>query len=201
MIKTIRSLLRVPQVYQLFWNVIGGPRRSRILVEEYIRPRKGDRLLEIGCGPGTIVPYLPESEYVGFDASAEYVEKARKKFPHAKFMCERVSQYTLSQPTYFDIVLALAIVHHLDDPEALRLFQIAREALKPGGKLVTLDGVWTHDQSIAAHYLLARDRGRFVRSEEGYVQIASRVFPNVKPSIRHDLLRIPYSHIILECLR
>ncbi len=116
-------------------------------------------------------------------------------------MCERVSQYTLSQPSYFDIVLALAIVHHLDDPEALRLFQIAREALKPGGKLVTLDGVWTNDQSIAAHYLLARDRGQFVRSEEGYVQIASRVFSNVKPSIRHDLLPIPYSHIILECLR
>ena len=95
MIKTIRSLLRVPQVYQLFWNVIGGPRRSRILVEEYMRPRKGDRILEIGCGPGTIVPYLPESEYVGFDASAEYVEQARKKFPQAKFMCERVSQYSL----------------------------------------------------------------------------------------------------------
>ena len=194
-------MLRVPQVYQLFWNVIGGPRRSRILVEEYIRPRKGDRILEIGCGPGTIVPYLPQSEYVGFDASAEYVEQARKKFPQAKFMCERVSQYSLSQTSYFDVVLALAIVHHLDDPEALQLFQIAREALKPGGKLVTLDGVWTNDQSIAAHYLLARDRGRFVRSEEGYVQIASRVFPNVKPSIRHDLLRIPYSHIILECLR
>ena len=201
MIKTIRSVLRVPEVYQLFWNVIGGPRRSRILVEEYIRPRKGDRILEIGCGPGTIVPYLAESEYVGFDASTEYVEQARKKFPHAKFMCARVSQYTLSQPSYFDIVLALAIVHHLDDPEALRLFQIAHEALKPGGKLVTLDGVWTNGQSIAAHYLLARDRGQFVRSEEGYVQIASRVFSNVKPSIRHDLLRIPYSHIILECLR
>jgi len=201
MIKTIRSVLRVPQVYQLFWNVIGGPRRSRILVEEYIRPQKGDRILEMGCGPGTIVPYLAESEYVGFDASTEYVEQARKKFPHAKFMCERVSQYTLSQPSYFDIVLALAIVHHLDDLEALRLFQIAHEALKPGGKLVTLDGVWTNDQSTAAHYLLACDRGRFVRSEEGYVQIASRVFSNVKPSIRHDLLRIPYSHIILECLR
>src|SRR5438128_2947659 len=201
MIKTIRSVLRVPQVYQFFWNVIGGPRRSRILVEEYIRPRKGDRILEIGCGPGTIVPYLAELEYVGFDASAEYVEQARKKFPQAKFMCERVSQYSLSQTSYFDVVLALAVVHHLDDPEALRLFQIAREALKPGGKLVTLDGVWTNDQSIAAHYLLARDRGQFVRSEEGYVQIASRVFSNVKPSIRHDLLRIPYSHIILECLR
>ena len=201
MIRTIRSVLAWPQAYQLFWNVIGGPARSRTLVAEYIRPREGDRILEIGCGPGTIVPYLPRCEYVGFDASAEYIEQARRRFPQSRFVCERVSQYTLPERSYFDLVLALGIVHHLDDPEALQLFQIAHDALKPGGKLVTLDGVWTNRQSSAARALLARDRGEFVRSEEAYVQIASKVFDNVKASIRHDLLRIPYTHIILECIR
>jgi len=95
MIRTIRSLLAFPQAYQLFWTVIGGPQRSKILVDEYIRPKAGDRILEIGCGPGTIVPYLPHCEYVGFDMSAEYVAKAQKKFPNARFVCERVSEYTL----------------------------------------------------------------------------------------------------------
>ncbi|HKD03855.1 MAG TPA: class I SAM-dependent methyltransferase [Terriglobales bacterium] len=201
MIRTIRSVLAVPQAYQVFWNVIGAPARSRTLVSEYIRPRATDRILEIGCGPGTIVPYLPACEYVGFDASAEYIEQARRRFPQAQFVCERVSEYTLPQRAYFDRVLALGIVHHLDDAEALQLFQIAEQALKPGGKLVTLDGVWTGRQSAAARALLARDRGEFVRSEEGYVRLASRVFDNVKASIRHDLLRIPYTHIILECIR
>jgi SAM-dependent methyltransferase len=201
MIRTIRSVLAVPQAYQLFWNVIGGPARSRILVTDYIRPKAGDRILEIGCGPGTIVPYLPAAEYVGFDASSEYVELARRRFPQARFVCERVSEFTLTERSYFDIVLALGIVHHLDDPEARQLFQIAHDALKPGGKLVTLDGVWTNDQSAAARALLARDRGEFVRSEEAYVKLASHAFDNVKASIRHDLLRIPYTHIILECIR
>jgi SAM-dependent methyltransferase len=199
MIETIRSVLALPQAYQLFFNVIGAPERSRILVRDYIRPRPGDRILEIGCGPGTIVPYLPETEYVGFDLSEEYIEQARKKYPRAQFVCERVSQYTLPQRQYFDIVLALGIVHHLDDSEALQLFAIAHEALKPGGKLVTLDGVWTDDQSRSARYLLARDRGQFVRSQEQYIKLASKVFSRVTPSIRHDLLRIPYTHLIMEC--
>lgn len=201
MIRTIRSVLALPQAYQLFWTVIGGPHRSKILVDHYIRPRPGDRILEIGCGPGTIVPYLPESEYVGFDMSPEYVAQAQKKFPQARFVCERVSEYTLRERSYFDIVLALGIVHHLDDAEARRLFQIAHDALKPGGKLVTLDGVWSNGQSSGARALLARDRGEHIRDEEGYVRIASKVFDNIKVSIRHDLLRIPYTHIIMECVR
>jgi len=201
MIETIRPLLAVPQAYQFFWNVIGGPGRSKILVQEYIRPRTGDRILEIGCGPGTIVPFLPDSEYVGFDASAEYVAKARRRFPQAKFSCQRVSQYTPPQSGYFDIVLALGILHHLDDAEASHLFQIAHHALHSGGKLVTLDGVWKKGQSVVSRYLLARDRGRFIRKEEQYAELALQVFGDVKPSIRHDLLRIPYTHIILECVR
>ena len=205
MIRRIRTVLARPWAYQLFFNVIGAPERSRILVRDYIRPRPGNRILEIGCGPGTIVPFLPESEYVGFDLSEEYVEQARKKFrmayPRVQFFCERVSEYTLPQRNYFDVVLALGILHHLDDPEALRLFQIAHDALKPGGKLVTLDGVWTNDQSGAARYLLAQDRGQFVRTTEQYVRLAGEVFAVVVPSIRHDLLRIPYTHLILECER
>lgn len=209
MIRRIRSILARPWAYQLFFNVIGAPQRSRILVRDYIRPRPGDRILEIGCGPGTIVPFLPESEYLGFDVSEEYIAQARKKFssdssprknhPSAKFICERVSQYTLPQREYFDIVLALGIVHHLDDSEALQLFRTAHDALKPGGKLVTLDGVWTGDQSRWARYLLARDRGQFVRTKEEYVRLASQDFLEVTTDIRHDLLRIPYTQLILVC--
>src|SRR5689334_6588863 len=117
MIETIRSVLALPQAYQFFFTIIGAPERSRILVRDYIRPKQGDRILEIGCGPGTIIPYLPKTDYVGFDVSEEYIERARKKFPSAKFVCERVSEYTLPERQYFDIVLALGIVHHLEDSE------------------------------------------------------------------------------------
>jgi len=201
MMQSIRSVLGNPVAYNLWWKAIGGPAWVRVLIGQYIQPGVGSRILEIGCGPGTIAGYLPSCGYVGFDMSSKYIERARKRFPWAQFVCKRVSQFELLELQSFDTVLALGIVHHLDDQEATRLFQIAHDALKSGGKLVTLDGVWTDDQSAAARWLLARDRGDYVRREQEYVSIASQVFRNVRPTVRHDLLRIPYTHLILECVR
>ena len=201
MIQSIRSVLSIPTAYQLWWNLVGGPGWAKVLVNEYVQPGAGARILEIGCGPGTIVRYLPPSEYWGFDLSPRYIELAKRRFPKAHFVCERVSQFSLANEQSFDVVLALGIVHHLDDAEARQLFQIAYGALKESGKLVTFDGVYADGQSPAARWLLARDRGEYVRSEREYVAIASQVFSTIRPGVRHDLLRIPYTHLILECVR
>jgi len=201
MTQYLRRVLAIPTAYQLWWNVVGGPNLAKVLINEYVRPKAAARILEIGCGPGTIVGYLPPCDYLGFDLSPKYIELARKRFPKAHFVCERVSQFSLAKEQSFDLVLALGIVHHLGDGEARQLFQIAHDALKPGGKLVTIDGVWADGQSSAARWFLTRDRGEHIRSEREYLGIASQVFSDIKPSVRHDLLRIPYSHLILECIR
>jgi SAM-dependent methyltransferase len=201
MIEAVRSVLSRSWAYQSFWHAIGGDERNRALLRDYVRPASGDRVLDIGCGPGTMVPYLQDAEYVGLDVSAEYVEKARRRFPQARFICQSVGEYDRVEPNNFDVVLALGVLHHLDDNEALTLFQIARDAMKPGARLVTLDGVWTDDQSQVVKYLLSHDRGHFVRSEAGYRELAARVFSKIESSVRHDLLRIPYTVVILTCVR
>ena len=201
MFQQIRSVLAVPGAYDLWWKVVGGPRFAEVLVSDYLRVKLGTRILEIGCGPGTIVGYLPDVDYLGFDLSSQYIEMARKRFPHKQFVCERVSQFSLAKEQSFDIALALGVVHHLDDQEAKQLFQVAYDALASGGKLITVDGVWTVDSSQVARWLLSKDRGEHIRTQQGYAKIASQVFANVKTTVRHDLIRIPYSHLILECVR
>ena len=44
-----------------------------------------------------------------------------------------------------------------------------------------------------------KDRGKFVRTREEYLRLASARFPKVEPHLRHDLLRIPYTHLIMRC--
>jgi cyclopropane fatty-acyl-phospholipid synthase-like methyltransferase len=101
----------------------------------------------------------------------------------------------------FDTVLALGILHHLDDAEASTLFSIAAQALKPGGRLITVDGVWVEGQSSVVKYLLSRDRGQFVRKTAEYQKLGAGHFAQMQAQVRHDLLRIPYSLLVLECGR
>jgi SAM-dependent methyltransferase len=201
MIETFRPILNLPWAYQMWDSVVGSDGYRKTLAKEHIRARPSDRILDIGCGLGSMVPYLPRSEYVGFDANPDYIQQAQRRFPEAHFTCDQVNEYNLPQSEYFDIVIALGILHHLDELEAVQLFRMARRTLKPHGRLVTLDGVWVASQSRFAKFLLGRDRGRFVRHAEEYVALASTSFSTVHSTVRHDMLRIPYNHLILECRR
>jgi hypothetical protein len=71
MIQYLRRVLAIPAAYQLWRNLVGGHACAKVLVNEYVQPTVGARILEIGCGPGSIVGYLPPSDYLGFDLSPE----------------------------------------------------------------------------------------------------------------------------------
>ncbi len=195
----VRSILSIPAMYSLLQNLVAGSSAYAGFVREYVRPKPGDRILDIGCGPGDILSYLDDVEYIGFDENPKYIESARTRFgDRATFYSSRVNTETLQQKAYFDIVLAVAILHHLDDVEALRLCELAREALKPGGRFISLDACYIQGQSPLAHFFISMDRGQHVRTQEKYLEIASKVFSKIQVSIRHDRLRIPYTHIIME---
>jgi SAM-dependent methyltransferase len=200
----LNSILDLPALYKLFSRLVGAQNSQSVFVNQYVRPAKGARILDIGCGPGNILDHLPQVDYFGFDFNPSYIESATKRYgDRGQFFCQRVSeaQVFLEQPESFDIVLAIGILHHLDDAEALQLFEIAKRALKKGGRLVTFDGCYEDGQSRMARYLLSRDRGQFVRDEKGYADLAKARFDEVRVSTRSDLLNIPYTHIMLECVK
>lgn len=196
----LKDLLAHARVYSLFQNLVGMSRGRRIFVDNYIRPRPGDRILDIACGPADILEALPDIEYHGFDLSADYIETARMRFgSRGQFHLEAVNVELVKKFAGFDLVLAMGVLHHLTDTEAMDLFRVAKAALKPGGRLVTWDGCFVEGQSRIARYLLKEDRGKYVRSEVAYVALARQVFSEVKPIIRTNLLHIPYTHLVMEC--
>ncbi|HEX5269528.1 MAG TPA: class I SAM-dependent methyltransferase [Gemmataceae bacterium] len=195
------ALLSLPNVYSWFETAVGAIEGRGKVIRDHVRPQPGERVLDIGCGPGDVVRFLPDGvHYVGFDENPAYIRSAQKAFAgRAEFYCERVGAATLERLPEFDVVMALGILHHLGDEEALHLFRLAQAAVRPGGRVFTLDGCFVPEQSWMARWLLTKDRGKNVRTPEEYMRLARAVFPEVKPTVRFDLCRIPNTGLILEC--
>jgi SAM-dependent methyltransferase len=200
----LHRLLDRAGVYDALQNLLLRKGSRGRYVSEHVRPFPGCRILDIGCGPGAILAHLPESigQYTGFDMNPGYIEAARRRWGNrGTFSCRSVEAGTLPAGDAYDIVLANGIVHHLDDPDASQFFDIAWRALRPGGWLVTYDNIYLENQHWFARWLVARDRGRAVRSREGYEALARGRFARVESAILHDTLRVPYTILVMRCIK
>jgi len=165
-----RGLLSHPLVYEGFQRAVGARHFRKVLAREYLRPRPGDRLLDVGCGPGHMLEFLPDVDYVGVDLSHAYIEYAKRAFAgHGKFLVADATTLESHEPEPFDLVTAVGLLHHLADEGVVQLLHGLRARMSgPESRLVTIDGCYAGGQSRIAAFLLSKDRGRHVRSPEDY---------------------------------
>lgn len=196
----IRSVLSHPLVYGTFQRIIIAKGRRERAVREHIRPVPGMRILDLGCGPAEILGSLPNDVvYVGYDMSPEYIAYAQDKFGHrGTFHCRLLQQAEVTTLEPFDLVMGIGVLHHLDDATARRFMAIARDALKPGGRIYTLDPCFASGQNPIARFIISRDRGQHVRDADGYLALPEGLGMNVKGTLTHQSW-IPYTHWHMEC--
>jgi len=196
-----RAIFSSALIYNLAQRMVGAEKARRMLVQKYFPAQGGYRMLDIGCGTAEILRHLPvDIDYFGFDASEAYIRQAKQTFgDRGTFRAELVREASLQSIEPFDIVLAFGLLHHLGDAEARTLFSLAAQALRPEGKLITIDPVYTSGQSPLARWVISKDRGQCIRTPDAYQELAGDAFSQVTASIQHDMLHIPYSHLILEC--
>ncbi len=199
LINRIRDILSSPVIYNFFQNLVGARRFREIYISRYVRPQYSEKILDIGCGTSGILEFLPNSvDYVGFDLSPDYLAAAESRYrDRGEWYCASVADMCVDSFGTFDIVMANGLLHHLDDMEATKLSRIAAKALKLGGRFCTHDGCFTDDQSWMARHIIASDRGRNIRRPEAYLALVSPHFSSVDLWVRHDMLRIPYTHAIM----
>ncbi|MFI6511007.1 class I SAM-dependent methyltransferase [Streptosporangium sp. NPDC050855] len=110
-------------------------------------PATSSDVLDLGCGTGSLSLLLAEQGHrpVGVDLAPLMVEQARRKLTEAGFdvptMVGDASDPPARAGTSFDVVLSRHLLWTLPDPqEALRRWI---GLLRPGGRLVLVEGRWT----------------------------------------------------------
>lgn len=173
---------------------MGGDRYWSHLVHDFARVEPGMRVLDVGCGPARVIEHLPEGvDYVGVDHNGLCIRQAERRFgSRGRFICTEASLIG-ELGGAFDAILAMGLLHHLEDREALAMLEGAGRLLSPSGKLITADVVDVPDATTSAAWLLARDRGDYVRDASGYGRLIGRCFDAVSSSVSRDLLRVPFT--------
>lgn len=121
-------------LYALVWR---NPASNRVVVEQAgLGP--GDRVLDIGCGPGAALEHAVKTgaEVYGVDPSPSMVTKAGKRVPGATVVEGSAESLPFPDDT-FSHVLAISTFHHWASQESG--IDEVRRVLAPGGRFVNVE--------------------------------------------------------------
>ena len=187
------------RVYLAVQKLLGADRLRRRCVDR-LQPRDGERILDVGCGPGYILDYMPSVIYHGFDTNPDYIEYARRRFAgHGHFYCEEFTVRHLDTLFPVDAALLMGVLHHLPNDVGHAVVDLMRQVLAPAGRLITLDPCLEEGGSAIARYMATNDRGAYVRDRRGYLSLVSDRFARTEVELCRNVCRVPTTEIIMRC--
>lgn len=169
--------------------------RRRALIREALNAQQGERILDIGCGPGFYVAELldevgPEGSVVGVDASAAMLAVAAHRCggrPNVAFHEADVHSLP-AQDASFDRALCVQVLEYVQNVEPA-LAEMHR-ALRPGGRLVVWDVDWG---TVSWH---SSDRGRMARVLSAWD--AHLAHPSLPRTLTADLRAAGFEDVRME---
>jgi trans-aconitate methyltransferase len=144
------------------WNAQTYAENARFVADlgvpvlEWLNPKAGERILDLGCGDGALTLKLKTMgcEVLGVDASPELIQAAQMLGLDARLM----DGQGLSFQQEFDAVFSNAALHWMKDSDAV--IQGVWNALKPGGRFVAeFGGAGNVATIVAALYEVLKQYG------------------------------------------
>lgn len=131
----------------------GGRVGTDVLIEA-MRPRRGQKILEVGCGTGATLVRLAsasDAEVSGVDVSERMLTMATRRMA-ALGLTERVGLSRLSQhgafpfpDGAFDTIYCESVLAILGSSELSRTLLQVYRCLKPGGRFLANEAIWKPD--------------------------------------------------------
>lgn len=121
-----------PERYLKYGSLRLRPALDLLMRVRHDSPR---RVVDLGCGPGTVTNVLaerwPDAEIIGVDSSAEMLARAAAAYPRLMWVDADIAHWRTDVPA--DVIFSNAALHWLDDHEGL--FARLAGNLAPAGVL------------------------------------------------------------------
>jgi SAM-dependent methyltransferase len=190
------SLDNAATAYDLFTGRFSGALAQRFV--NVVDPIPGQRLLDVGCGPGALTRLLVDrvgaSTVAAVDPSEAFVEAARARLPGVDVRRSAAEELPYADGT-FDAALAQLVVHFMADPVA-GLREMARVTKRRGvvaacvwnnaGGAGPLSPLWRAAQELDPD---VRDESGAAGAREGHLAELAR---------EAGLARVESSHLTVE---
>lgn len=145
-------------------------------IKKYLSLKGGFRLVDFGSADGLTIIRLADSvgikgEYTGVEYDQSLIDSAPSLPPSIKLIRGDVTSLPMIENDYADVITALALLEHLDDP--FLAIKEAKRILKPGGIIIATSPVpfWDHladrilikDLSGDEHHVTDMNRKMFLQ--------------------------------------
>lgn len=146
--ETRGSVIRWARLYDFVTGGLGMDGRKGVVAETLDRAelRPGDRVLDVGCGPGRLAVLAKQragdGEVHGIDPSPEMIRVASERAANAGVEVDFRTGVIEGLPypdASFDLVTSSFMIHHLPDDLKGKGFAEMARVLKPGGRLLVAE--------------------------------------------------------------
>jgi len=196
-------LLALPLVYDIFQDAVGANAFRRWFLTEFVRTDSTAVVLDLGCGTGVAASHVKYGALVGVDLSAQYIASARSRgLPRTEFvMGDCIDEIRRRPSGSFDCVICGGLFHHLTALQCEELVVESARILKPGGALSCFEPVLDASTPALTQRVMKLDRGKNLRSLDGWKELFAKGFEQVHIDVRQDCFRIPHDIVLVRAVK
>ena len=155
---------------------------EKILKKEINDRSKKIKILDIGCGSGEISRFFNNLDYIGIDVNSDYIEFARKIYK--KNFEVMNAQKLRFKKHYFDYVVIIGVLHHIDDKNCNLILNEIKRVIKDTGKIIIIEDVNTQSKiDLLGNIIRKLDVGEHIRTQKEWLELLSKKI-NIKKQYR-----------------
>ncbi|MDD6033856.1 MAG: class I SAM-dependent methyltransferase [Oscillospiraceae bacterium] len=148
-------------------------------IYDAVRRLEGKRVLDLGCGTGTLAGKLYRDGYAvtAVDFSGEMLRRAAEKMPSARLVQADFSDGLPEEldGERFDAIVCTYAIHHLTDEQKLRLLTSLQKRLTPGGAVFIGDVAFPTRREL----LRCREQSGEAWDDEELYLVAEELLPRL----------------------